>query len=328
MKNYLHKNLVYLAAVFYVLLALQSLHAITLKTLTEYPSGTIYMTLKDENGSLMFRVMWGGDTDKTGKNGPFVQLHRNDSKTPEIITLKQDTVDKLFGACSKLASNYYIPRSTIGDASNKNEIQLHFGTVSDPIMLTFPANEPKLWNSAVEHWAIISAIFKSDASVEIPLSSPIKDNSNPMPKGMSSITDFTTLTIEVTKVNRTKFEYGTITISWKRAENGEISFDAQYVDRQTRIIKSKPSTKQIKPLFDEAQSLAKSYSYPSFAFNKKNPLGRNYDSIDVRFKPSNQPGFSKLPFFSTDSAQWKDADSLWNLAKELFPEDNRNIIVQ
>ena len=328
MKHYLPKNFVYLAAMFYVLMALQSLHAIKIEQRNEYPAGMIHMSLNDEKGSMSFRVAWGGDTDITGKNGPFVELRRYGAKTSETINLKPETVDKLFVVCSQLSSTYYVPRSAKDDANRAHAIQLYLGAGSDPVMLTFPANEPKLWNFAVEHWTKIVAIFKTDVSVDIPLLSPLKDDARPLPKGMSSLADFTTLSIQVTKVNRKKSEYGTITISWKRTEDGKITFDAEYLDRLTRTIKSKPAPKQIKPIFDEVQSLAKNYRYPSFAFNKNTPLGRDYDSIDVRYIPSTQSGFHKLPFISKDATQWNDAESLWNLAKELFPEDSRNIIVE
>lgn len=309
--------------------ASEPLEAITVGSLRDMPAGTIRYSMHEGRNRHFLEITWGGDTEDTGSSGPVLNIRVEGSTAPKVAKISEGTLDRLFAAAAKLGEKYPVPRSTTSDRSNSDMFQLYIGLRSDPVRLSFPSNEPTLWNSAAACWIQFSEILKQDASLTLPEAKRIEDTNAAGPKpGLGSIADYTSVKLSAERVHRSKANYGTISAEWVRSEDGTITFKASYYARTGDQLKAAPTPAQIRPIFDELQKLSNGYRHPSFARSKKSAISRDYDSINVGIIATNQPGEFLLPYFSTDSSQWGGADRLWSLLLELFPEEERGKIIQ
>ena len=305
------------------------LQAIAIGSLRDIPAGTIRLSMHEGNTRQSLEISWGGDTADTGSHGAVAQLRSEGSTEPTVAKLSEGALDRLFSAAAKLAADYPVPRSKTGNRSNRNMFQLYIGLRSDPVRMSFPANETDLWNRAATCWMLFAGILKQEASLSLPVAKPIAGTGSVSPTtGLVSIVDFTSLELTVERVHRNKSDYGTISAKWGRSEDGTITFTAKYDSRDGSSISGSPTPAQIRPIFEAVQKLVKGYRHPSFERSKKSALSRSYDSINLGISPTDQPGECLLPFFSTDSSQWSNADRLWSLLLEVFPKDERGKILQ
>jgi hypothetical protein len=274
-------------------------------------------------------ITWGGDTEDTGSSGPVARLKTGGSTTPIVAKISDGALDRLFASAAKLGENYAVPRSTTSDRSNPDMFQLYIGLRSDPVRLSFPSNEPSLWNSAAACWGDFAKILAQDASLVLPEAKRVEVANVVAPKpALASIADYTSVNLTAERVHRSKLNYGTISAEWVRADDGSITFKATYNGRTGDQLNAAPTPAQIKPIFNELQKLSNGYRHPSFARSKKSAKSRDYDSINVGIIATNQPGEFLLPYFSSDSSQWGGADRLWSLLIELFPKEERGKIIQ
>ncbi len=306
------------------------LHGIEIGSVKDFPVGTIRFSMQTKEGRHFVSVSWGGQTVDTGSEGPVLKVTSkalDDGK--KTIKLDERTLDQLFESARKLRKGYYLPRASTGDRSNRDHFQLYIGHLSDPLRLSFPADEPHLWNRAASCWKIHVETLKKAASIELPLAAHVAiiGKKAPMP-GVSSIRDFTSMDVNVSRVHRSKIDYGTISAKWDRAKDGKISFSLSYINRAADSVHASPPVSEIRPLFEQVQKLAKGYRHPSFARNKAAARSRNYDSIDIYLEPGGHTGEYLLPYFSTDASQWGGADKLWSFLVNLFAEEDREKIIQ
>ena len=308
--------------------ASSSLKAITIGSLKDFPAGTIRYSMHEGKNVHFVEVTWGGDKENTGSNGPVVQLGLAGENQPKLTKISEDALEKLFTAATKLTANYSVPRSSSGNSANRDMFQLHVGVIYDAVKLSFPANEPHLWNSAATCWSQFAEILKKEASLTLPEAKQIADAGKTSPKpGLATIADYTSVRMLVERVHRSKSDYGTISLDWNRAADGTITFQARYYSRAGDQINTTLTPAQIRPLFDELQKLAVGYRHPSFA-RTKTGASRNYDSITVGIMVKDQPGECLLPYFSVAASQWVEADRFWSTLIKLFPKEKQAEIIQ
>lgn len=305
------------------------LAAVTVGALRDIPAGTIRYSVHEGNKRHFIEINWGGDTEDTGSSGPVAKITVAGSTTPAAAKIGEEALDRLFDAAAKLGEGYLVPRSTTSDRSNRDMFQLYVGLKSDPVRLSFPSNEPALWNRAAACWIQYAEILKKDASLALPEVKRIEPQTAADARsGLPSLADYTSVRLSAERVDRSKPDYGTISAEWIRSKDGTITFSASYQGRTGDRLKATPAPAQIRPIFDELRKLSNGYCHPSFARNKKVAASRDYDSIDIGIIATDQPGEFLLPFFSTDTSQWASADRLWSLLLQLFPEEQRGKIIQ
>ncbi len=325
----LPKSLLTNIALVVSLLTTGPLQAIDIGSFRDVPAGMLRFSVRDGDARHYIGITWGGETPDEGSEGAVYKFSPQGAAEPVTGKLSDGDVERLYAAAAKLCSVYTVARSTTGDRSNDNNFQLYVGTPNDAVRLCFPANEAHAWNRGVECWTLFAEILKKDASLTLPAVKALEVKGVAVSEaGLGNIADYTSLGLSVERVNRSKTDYGTISVDWARTEDGKIKFTAKYSGRSGDSVDATPSPTQLRPLFDEIQKLAKGYRHPSFASKKKASLSREYDSINLAISATGQPGELLLPYFSIDSSGWKDGDRLWSLLLDLFPEEDQAKFIQ
>jgi hypothetical protein len=272
-----------------------SLKAVSIGSYRDFPVGSLKLSLREGKESVSLQVKWGGETEASGAEGPVVNYTSGRGENPVTSKIGKDALERLFGLVTKLGSGYAVPRSTTADRKNQDMIQIYIGLQSEPVWLSFPANEYSLWNKAAETWTGVSEILMREASISLPLAKPREKPADapPLPNaGLSSIADYTALNISVQRVHLSETHYGTISVKWNRTSDGKIDFTLKYNGRGGDSAKAAPNPKQIQELFREIQSLVKSYRHPSFEGSKK--ITRT-DHIILGLSVNGHPGECTFP---------------------------------
>lgn len=314
--------------VFFFILCPQFCEAISLGSLRDFPAGKISLSLKQERERASIEIQWGG-SPADGSKGPRFKLTQSGVREATEGELSEKQLSLLFNNLQKLAQSYTVPSCRTAEASQKNHFQLYVGHQSDPLRLSFPVNEPVLWNEAVTCWMELGKNLQQSDELDWPevtqIDLPSPEVSQP---GLGAISDFTSLKFILERVHRSESNYGLLSGSWTRSKDGQIDFTVRYAPRTGDHLKATVAPSQIRPLFTQFQRIVSGYNYPSFAGKKPQALSRDYDSIDLSLSASGQPGEVNFPHFSFDSSQWSQADKLWGLAVKLFPPEVQDQIIQ
>ncbi len=245
---------------------------------------------------------------------------------PEPVVIDERGRDDLFRALAKAVTGYGLPPSR-GERGGEGEcLTIELGSPVCQILLTFPARSPGHWNRALGLWEEFRRALPEEDRGDLPDLARLEGGGGDR-GGMGPIAEYLALEAMVTYISMEETHYENLNFEWRRADDGEISFDTSWSPRTGDSLRAEPEPKHIRPLFEAIKTATTAYRYPRSAVSAPLDDGRLVKEgklIEVMIKGAD--GWNQWVFVEGDRAGWAKAEALWEVARELYPAEQRERI--